>query len=154
MSADPKLRLVVRYPDGREASYPLQFGRFDIGSAEACPIRIDHPQVAAQHALLMVDEGGVSILNLEAPQTLLIGDAPVRKRTHIGVHDPVRLADIEIELLPLSEGAEGQTAQTPDGTATVRDAVGNLWGMGAEAYPYFQRLMAPQIPAVEVEQAD
>src|ERR1041384_1123639 len=153
MSAEPKLRLVVRYPDGREASYPLQPGRFDIGSAESCPIRIEHPQVAAQHALLIVDDGGVSIVNLEAPQTLLIGDAPVRKRTPIALHDPVRLADIEIELVPLSEGDERQTAQSPDGTAGVRDTVSNLGEMGAEAYPYFQKLMSPQISPIEAEQA-
>src|SRR2546428_362564 len=100
MSADPKLRLVVRYPDGREASYPLQVFDYDIGSGEFCSIRIEHPYVEPRHASLYVKEDGVWIENHRRPRTLLVCDAPLRGRARFKVRDSVRLFDIEIELLP------------------------------------------------------
>src|SRR2546427_686304 len=73
MSADPKLRLVVRYPDGRDASYPLQFGRFDIGSARAWPSAIQPPPAAAEQAHTAFHEGLVALGMTAACGLLLYG---------------------------------------------------------------------------------
>jgi hypothetical protein len=96
MTEHPNLRLVVRYPDEHEASYPLEYGRYQIGTAESCDIRTEGP--SATSAALRVDSDGVWLRSLDA------SDPEIWRR--IGLYDCVSLGSVELELLPSLDPAQ------------------------------------------------
>lgn len=87
MSA-PTVLHVAAGPDAG-SSFALEPGRWLVGRARGCAVRLDDPAVEAHHALLVVDGDGVGVLQLTGRCPVLVDGAPVHLAPIPGDSSPV-----------------------------------------------------------------
>lgn len=145
MTEPPNLRLVVRYPDEHEASYPLEYGRYQIGTSESCEIRIDGPSTTP--GLLRVDSDGVWLRSLGGTAS----DADVWQR--IAPYDCVSLGTLELELLPSLDTAQLLLPPSSDVSPELfRQAEDDL-RMGLAGYRRFRERLFMRIAPTDADEA-
>ena len=148
-----KRNLVVTYPDGREDVYPVAAGQSMLGSSPECAIGIQAKEVEARHVVFWSKGKGVFVVNLCEPETVLLNDVPLERRSLLNVGDTLKIGNIRVHLRLDAEAGEDLSA-TPAGVAEVIDSVRREVPFGWRGYRKMLEKTAPFISPDEAAAAE
>lgn len=116
-------RYRLRFLD-REIDLP--HGEFVIGRAPACQLCIDDPVVSRRHARIRVSLEGATLEDVGSRNGLFLNGAPVRQPTPLARGDRLRIGDIEMTIICLTDEVnDTQDALAP---VVVRIPIGDSSG--------------------------
>ena len=96
------LRLIVEAPD-RLQRFRLAEGENRLGSGPGCRVRIPHPSISRQHAVIFVHDGHAEIEDSGSRNGTRVNGRSIRKREAFDVGQTLTLGSIKVRLGKLTD---------------------------------------------------
>lgn len=127
--------------DSGPGVFRIKDGCYEIGRSESCPIRLVHESVSRHHAMLVNDNGKLSIRDLGSRNGTFVDGKPVQAAT-LRVGSSLRLGHVTLDVLdhPFNPGGvDDDSAATP--RAAVRDSA-DAWLRATGFGPVRKRVLS------------
>ncbi len=96
---------------GRSACHFLREGEQIVGRAATCHVRLPDSSVSRTHAKVVLEDGKVTLTDLESSNGTFVNGAPVTEPRELELGDVVAFADIELKLIESTPPAETMFSQ-------------------------------------------
>jgi len=96
---------------GRSACHFLREGEQIVGRAATCHVRLPDSSVSRTHAKIVLEDGKVTLMDLESSNGTFVNDAPITEPRELELGDVLAFADIELKLIESTPPAETMFSQ-------------------------------------------